>query len=180
MHQRFDIKHYLPGCDGWVAVRWAEFRSEPLGDVAEVVVREFATLATSVRARFDLERRSPEETAAADSAACRSRRLAAGTQVLFKWVLHSKPRLLQHVRHRWYEQSFFAWFPHSWHAVDPVPVTTVPVPPATTNCCCPPISLAFPPPAPHSSSACGSWYNPRPPTEIHNQTWIPFVDIKSA
>ncbi len=180
---------YILVWEGWVAVRWAELlRSEapppppppPWSDIADVVVREFVALATNavaivvVRACFDLPgrwRRSPPEEVAEASAACRSRRFAAGTQVLFKWVLHSNPRLLQHVRHRWYEQSFFAWFPHSWHADDPVvvvivgPVVTAPAAAGTTTsccCCCNPVSFAFPPPAPHSSSADGSWFPPHP------------------
>lgn len=68
------------------------------------------------RERLDLRRGWPAAAAAA-SAACRSRRLDAGTQVLLTCVAQSKSRLLQQVRQRWNEQSFLAWFPHSWHAV---------------------------------------------------------------
>ncbi|KAG6532058.1 hypothetical protein ZIOFF_005896 [Zingiber officinale] len=49
----------------------------------------------------------------------RSRRLAAGTHVLRTWVAHSNPRLLQQVRHRRLEQSFFAWLPQSWQLIPP-------------------------------------------------------------
>ena len=55
-------------------------------------------------------------------ASCRrSRRRAAGTQVLLTWVEQSKPRLVQQVRHRLWPQSFLAWLPQSWHVVAPEP-----------------------------------------------------------
>lgn len=56
---------------------------------------------------------------------CRSRRFAAGTHVLFTWVEHGSPRLLQQVRHRKWGQSFFAWFPQSWQLIPSPP----PLPP---------------------------------------------------
>lgn len=122
-----------PGCEGW-----PELISEPLGEVADVVVMDVVPPAgacsASVRARFDFGRGWPAAAAAA-SAACRSRRLEAGTQVLFTCVAQSKSRLLQHVRHLWKEQSFLAWFPHSWQAV---------VPGLPTTCWGAPPTLCFP------------------------------------
>jgi hypothetical protein len=103
-----------------------------------------------MRARFDLGRGCPAAAAAA-SAACRSRRFDAGTHVLFTCVAQSKSRLLQQVRHRWNWQSFFAWFPHSWHAVDPWPITFGSGAPCC--CCCGATRCCFPASAtpPHSN-----------------------------
>jgi hypothetical protein len=86
--------------------------SEPLGELAEVVVMDVVAPAVGAararpRARLDLSRGWPAAAAAA-SAAWRSRRLDAGTQVLLTCVAQSKSRLLQQVRHRWNVQSFFA------------------------------------------------------------------------
>jgi hypothetical protein len=74
-----------------------------------------------------------EEDAEPEAPSCwRSRRRAAGTQVLLTWVEQSKPRLLQQVRHRLWPQSFFAWLPQSWHVVaapeaeePPAPVSSI-------------------------------------------------------
>lgn len=63
-----------------------------------------------------------EAPAPAPPGSCRrSRRRAAGTQVLLTCVSHSKPRLLQHVRQRLCAQPFFAWLPQSWHVAAPDP-----------------------------------------------------------
>lgn len=59
---------------------------------------------------------------------CRSRLLAAGTQVLFTWVWQGNPRLLQQVRQRKCTQSFFAWFPQSWQFIPPPPCLISPTP----------------------------------------------------
>jgi len=69
-----------------------------------------------------------EDDAEPEAASCwRSRRRAAGTQVLLTWVEQSKPRLLQQVRHRLWPQSFLAWLPQSWHVVAPEPEEPAPV-----------------------------------------------------
>lgn len=70
-----------------------------------------------------------EEPTAAPAGNWRSRRRAAGTQVLLTWVEQSKPRDLQQVRHRLWLQSFLAWLPQSWH-VDGPPLPPPPTPPA--------------------------------------------------
>lgn len=55
----------------------------------------------------------------AASCCCLSLLFDAGTQVLFTWVWHWNPRLLQQVLHLMCEQSFFAWFPQSWQLITP-------------------------------------------------------------
>lgn len=109
---------------------WLEEVSKLRGVVAlEVEVREVVVvvweprrrgfLAEAVVAAGKAEEVGGEE--AAPASCWRSRRRAAGTQVLLTWVGQSKPRLLQHVRHRWWTQSFFAWLPQSWHVAAPEP-----------------------------------------------------------
>jgi hypothetical protein len=116
---------------------WLEVVSKLRGVVAlEVDVCDVVVCDDKRRGFFDAEADATaaaeavagEEEAEPDAASCwRSRRRAAGTQVLLTWVEQSKPRLLQQVRHRLWPQSFFAWLPQSWHVVAPEPEEPAPV-----------------------------------------------------
>ena len=97
-------------------------------EVCEVVVWEerrrgfFEAEADAAAAAVEAVAGEEETETEPETASCwRSRRRPAGTQVLLTWVEQSKPRLLQHVRHRLWQQSFFAWLPQSWHVVAPEP-----------------------------------------------------------
>jgi hypothetical protein len=70
---------------------------------------------------------APRKSAA--SCCWRSRRLAAGTQVLLTCVGQLKPRLRQQVRQRMWVQSFLALLPQSWQLVPALP-PPAPAPPA--------------------------------------------------
>lgn len=108
---------------------WPEEASKLRGVVAlEVEARELAAVVVGIghaRRGFLVVAGvggGGEAPAPAPPASCRrSRRRAAGTQVLLTWVSHSKPRLLQHVRQRLCAQPFFAWLPQSWHVAPPDP-----------------------------------------------------------
>jgi hypothetical protein len=100
-------------------------------DVCEVVVcderRRGFLDADAATAAAEAVAVAGEEDAEPEVASCwRSRRRAAGTQVLLTCVEQSKPRLLQQVRHRLWPQSFFAWLPQSWHVVAPEPEEPAP------------------------------------------------------
>uniref|UniRef100_A0A0A9FCQ8 Uncharacterized protein n=1 Tax=Arundo donax TaxID=35708 RepID=A0A0A9FCQ8_ARUDO len=107
----------------------------------EVVVATMAEVADGKRPRERTSSRGRLLAAAAAAAlllaaprkraaSCcwRSRRLAAGTQVLLTWVGQLNPRLRQHVRHRMWAQSFFALLPQSWQLVPALP-PPAPAPP---------------------------------------------------
>jgi hypothetical protein len=71
---------------------------------------------------------APRKSAA--SCCWRSRRLAAGTQVLLTCVGQLKPRLRQQVRQRMWGQSFLALLPQSWQLVPALPPPAPAIPAA--------------------------------------------------
>lgn len=121
---------------------WLELVSKLLGGVVfEVEVWEVVVVWEERSLGFLMPEVEPDEpaTVAVVAMSWRSRRRAAGTHVLFTCVAQSKPRLLQHVLHRLWVQSFFAWFPQSWHVVPelepeppPMLVLLLLLPPAET------------------------------------------------
>lgn len=90
----------------------------------EVEVWEVVVVCEAMSLGFLVPEVEPLEPATgatvADVMSWRSLRRAAGTQVLLTCVGQSKPRLLQQVLHLLLVQSFFAWFPQSWHVVPPL------------------------------------------------------------
>lgn len=105
---------------------WLELVSKLRGGVLEVEVWEVVVVWEEIRRGFlgaDVEVEDPAKAAVAAAVAVpeswRSRRRAAGTHVLLMCVEHSKPRLLQHVLHRRWVQSFLAWLPQSWQVGEP-------------------------------------------------------------
>lgn len=103
------------------------------GGVLEVEVWEVVVVWEEIRRGFlgaDVEVEDPAKATVAAAAAMpeswRSRRRAAGTHVLFMCVEHSKPRLLQHVLHRRWVQSFLAWLPQSWQVEVPLATERMP------------------------------------------------------
>ena len=82
----------------------------------------------SKRGFLGAEVEAEEPAAGGQAPSWRSRRRAAGTHVLFTWVEQSNPRLLQHVLHRLWLQSFLAWLPQSWQVVPPPLLVVVRIP----------------------------------------------------
>jgi hypothetical protein len=106
---------------------WLEVVVSKLRGVVALEVCEVVVVCCDGRSRgfLEVEATAVVPVAGGEDASCwRSRRRAAGTQVLLTWVEQSKPRLLQQVRQRLWLQSFLAWLPQSWHVAAP-PVSSM-------------------------------------------------------